>query len=263
VTDLLLQVRSLSVRFHASSVVALDKASFGISAGEAIGILGESGSGKTTLARALLRLLPPESCAVTGSVRFKGREILEESERLLRQIRGAQIAVISQEPELALNPVLRVHDQVAEVLRAHSRTSNARRQKEVCAMLAAVGLHEHSIHFAYPHELSGGQRQRVIIAQSLIAGPSLLIADEPTSALDNVAQANLIALLKALKKKLQLALIFITHNPALLSGLADRVLVMREGRIVETGTFEEVYWNAQHTYTQGLTRCLAPLPEVR
>jgi ABC-type glutathione transport system ATPase component len=260
VTDILLQVQDLSVHFDSVSIRALDKLSFDIAKGEAIGILGESGSGKTTLAKAILSLLPSETCTVEGSVRFKGREILKQSKRLLRQIRGAQIALVSQEPELALNPVLRVCNQVDEVFRTHSHLPSTRRRQEVSAMLATVGLPEPCIHSAYPHELSGGQRQRVVIAQSLIAKPSLLIADEPTSALDNVTQAKVIALLKELKKKLQLAVIFITHNAALLSGLADRILVLREGRIVETGTFQQVYWEPEQAYTQSLTRCMAPLP---
>ncbi len=231
----LLQVRDLTVGFRAPPVTAVKQVSFDLASGETVGLLGESGSGKTTLARTLLRLLPPACSTISGSIRFRGTEILRASERELQKIRGAHVALIFQEPELALNPVIPVGEQVAEVLRAHSRASRRDRRMEVRSMLAEVGLPDRDIWSAFPHQLSGGQRQRVIIAQALICRPALLIADEPTSALDNVIQREILQLLRKLRARLQLSLIFITHNPALLSGLADSVMVMRAGSLVARG----------------------------
>ena len=184
---------------------------------------------------------------------------MEADERALGHVRGAQISLISQEPELALSPVMPVSKQVDEVLRAHSPLDGHHRRAQVEEMLAAVDLPARTYR-AYSHELSGGQRQRVVIAQALIAQPALLIADEPTSALDNVVQAEIFSLFKRLKDRLNLALILITHNPALLYGLAERVLVMHEGRIVEGGSFDQVYWNGQHHYTKTIARAMPPLP---
>ncbi len=259
-TELLLRVRDLTVHLRSPSAIVLDAVGFDLGAGETVGVLGESGAGKTTLAKALLHLLPPDRWAVEGSVRFQGIEILSANERQLQKVRGAQISLIFQEPELSLNPVMAVGKQVDEVLRAHSSSGRRCRRKEVDSMLAAVGLPEPHIYRAYPHELSGGQRQRAAIALSLISKPSLLIADEPTSALDNVTQAAVLDLLRRLRDRFQLALVFITHNPALLSGLADRVLVMRAGRIVEAGTFPQICWKPSHPYTQELLRSIPPLP---
>ena len=238
----------------------LDGLNFDVAAGETVGVLGESGAGKTTLARALMRLLDKRKFTESGSIRFRGLELREAGEGELRRIRGADIALISQEPELALNPLMRADKQVEEVLRAHARLRRHDRQARVQEMLAAVELPDRCTHDAYPHELSGGQRQRVVIAQSLIARPQLLIADEPTSALDNVTQAEILRLFRRLKERFELALIVITHNPALLYGLADRVLVMEAGRIVEEGSFEQLYWNGQHSYTKALARSIPPLP---
>ncbi len=256
----LLEVLNLSVRARsAPAIPALDNVSFQIQAGETFGILGESGAGKTTLAKVLIRLLPAETWNIDGSIRFQGQEILRAKERQLRHVRGSQMALISQEPELALNPVLTVGRQVDEVLRAHSHESRRDRREEVLEMLGEVGLADPRIYSVYPHELSGGQRQRIVIAQALIARPSLLVADEPTSALDTIAQADIIGLLKVLQERRQLSLIFITHNPALLSRLADKVLVMRNGRAVEAGSFEQIYWRPQDPYTQDLARFIGSL----
>ena len=255
----LLRVRDLTVSLRFPSTVVLEAIDLDLAAGETIGILGESGAGKTTLAKVFLRLLPPSEWVVKGSIRLCERDILCTNERDLREIRGRQISLISQEPELALNPVLPVGEQVGEVLRAHSKLDRRHRREEVNSMLAAVGLSEPHISRAYPHELSGGQRQRAAIALSLVSKPSVLIADELTSALDNVTQAAVLDLLKTLRERMHLALLFITHNPALLSGLADRVLVMREGRIIEAGGLRQILQHPSHSYTRQL---ISSIPRI-
>ncbi len=258
--ELLLRVRDLIVHLRLPPTVILEGISFDLAAGETVGILGESGAGKTTLAKAIIRLLPPDPWAVEGSVRLRESELLRASERELQKVRGAQISLISQEPELALNPVLAVGKQADEVLRAHSKFDRRRRRQEVDSILSAVGLPEPHISRAYPHQLSGGQRQRVAIALALISKPSLLIADEPTSALDNVTEAAVLDLLKSVRDRFRLALVFITHNPALLSGLADRVLVMRHGRIIEAGASPQIFRKPSHPYTRELLRSMPPMP---
>lgn len=256
----LLQVRDLAVQYRSRAAPVLNRLSFDLECGEIIGLLGESGSGKTTLARALIRLLPANCRTVSGSVRFRQTEILQATDRELRALRGKQISCIPQEPELTLSPVIRVGEQVSEVLRAHSRWNRGRRRQEVQSMLADVDLPDDEIYTAYPHELSGGQRQRIVIAQSLILKPSLLIADEPTSALDNVTQAGVLALIKKLQMKLKLSILFITHNPALLYGFADRIMVICAGSIVEEGSFHQVCWAPKHAYTKMLLDATPPMP---
>lgn len=257
----LLRVRDLTAHLRFQPAIVLDGIGFDLGIGETIGMLGESGAGKTTLAKALLRLLPPDCWEVKGSIRFRGSEMLHANQRELQKFRGAQISMISQEPELALNPVLSLGKQADEVLRAHSSLNRERRREEVDLMLTAVGLPEPHISRAYPHELSGGQRQRAAIALSLISKPSVLIADEPTSALDNVTQAVVLDLLKRLRYRFRLALLFITHNPALLTGLADRVLVMRTGRIIEAGTLSQTFGKPSDPYTGELLRSIPPMPD--
>lgn len=255
--DCLLQITNLTVRYRSASSNALEEVSFDLCAGESLGLLGESGAGKSTLACCLAGL-GPTGCEVTsGSIRFEGIDILQTSERRLQKIRGARISRIFQEPELALNPVVPVGEQIGEVLRSHATVTSQRRREVVAEMLEAVGLPDRKIYAAFSHELSGGQRQRVVIAQALIAKPSLVVADEPTSALDNVTQAEIVQLLVNLRRRFRIALIFVTHNPTLLGGLADRVLVMRQGRIVEVGTFEQIYWRPTNPHTMALVKPLS------
>ncbi len=225
-----------------------------------IGILGESGAGKTTLSNAITGLLPSNAKITGGSVQFRGTEMLGAKQSDLEKIHGAQISFIPQEPETTLNPVMQVGLQIDEVLRAHIALPLPKRNEEIRSMLEATGLTEPNIYFAYPHQLSGGQRQRVAITQALICRPYLLIADEPTSSLDNVVQADILRLLTNLKQQFQLALMLITHNPALLRGLADRALVLLQGRIVEDSGFVELCRAPQHPFTQALLDSIPPLP---
>jgi oligopeptide/dipeptide ABC transporter ATP-binding protein len=262
----LLQVRNLTVQFsnyRSLDLRAVDNVSFDIGPGEAVGLLGESGCGKTTLALALTRLLPQTTRAICGSVRFRGRDLLLADKYEVQKIRGAEISIIFQEPEIALNPVMRVADQIVEVLRAHSNWTRQHYREEAESLLRQVRLADAHIYSAYPHELSGGESQRVVIAQALACKPSILIADEPTAALDNTTQAQLLALLKEMKDHRNLALFFITHNPLLLAGIADRVLIMYAGRIVEEGTLAQVLQEPRHPYTKGLLRSIPPLPVKR
>jgi oligopeptide transport system ATP-binding protein len=255
----LLEVRDLKVRFGRSEVWTVDGVSFDLNKGEALGLLGESGAGKTTVVRSLL-CLHLSNAEVRGSIVFRGIEMLHAGEKTLSKLRGASISLISQEPELVLNPFIRVGKQIEEVLRAHIRLSKRERTELAHYALATVGLSERQIYDAYSHQLSGGQRQRVAIAQALVCKPALLIADEPTSALDTVIQAEILNLIRCLRERFQLALIFITHDYSLLSGLVDRIVVMRSGRIIESGLLKEVCMLPQTPYTQSLLQLVPPAP---
>jgi oligopeptide/dipeptide ABC transporter ATP-binding protein len=254
----LLEVRDLAVRYDAAGgppVHALDEVSLDLAEGEALGLLGESGSGKTTLLLAILGLLPPAARVVRGTVRFRGDDVLALGEKRRRELRGARIAIVLQDPALALNPVRRVGAQVAEVLRAHGGGSRKRCREEATAMLAQVGFADpDAVYGAYPHELSGGQRQRVAIAQALVCRPALLLADEPTSAVDSTTQAELRALLAGLQGRLGLSLLVASHDLAALAALTRRALVLYAGRAVETGATLEVFGRPLHPYTRGLLR---------
>jgi peptide/nickel transport system ATP-binding protein len=262
----LLSIKDLHVHFSKGDgriVHALNGISLRVRAGEAVGILGESGSGKSTLVKTLLRLLP-RTARVTGDIEFAGRKILQLSERELNQIRGARIALIPQEPGLALNPVLKIGDQVAEVLRVHKGWSWKRCRTEAESALDQVGLRSSSRRFydAYPHQLSGGQQQRAVIAQALACQPALIIADEPTAALDSETEAQILDLFRDLKAGHNPSLLFITHNPELLRHFADRVAVLYAGRVVETKSTETMFENARHPYAKGLLAC-APTQGTR
>lgn len=251
----LLRVSVLSVDYDASSgnvVHALRNLDLEIAGGESLGVLGESGSGKSSLALALMRLLPRNARLVSGSIEYRGRNVTEFSPAELRAMRGAEVALISQEPALALNPVLQLGKQLADVLLAHGKLTRIEVKARCTEILRQVGFNDpERILRAYPHELSGGQRQRVAIAQALICGPSLLIADEPLSALDAATQAEILELLQRLKRDLGLAMLFITHNAGALAVLADNIIVMREGEAVARGKLEKLQAGADE-YVQGI-----------
>lgn len=254
--DALLQLRDLTVAYclgKSEKITAVNNVSFDIAPGEAVGVLGESGCGKTTLALSLLRLLPHTGRTLRGSIVFGGTNLLELDERELQKVRGAKISMIYQEPGMALNPVIRVGDQVAEVILAHQKVSLRSARDAARILLGQVGLNaESGISDAYPHQLSGGQKQRVVIAQAIACNPLLVIADEPSTALDAVTQMEIFALLKRLQTELQLALLLINHEPGPLARLVDRILVMYAGRLVEEGTAQQVLQKPLHPYTRGL-----------
>jgi oligopeptide/dipeptide ABC transporter ATP-binding protein len=253
----------LSVKYGADGQAleaALRQLDLEISAGEVVGILGESGCGKSTLALSILGLLPADA-RVDGSILFRNEELLGMSEAQLRRIRGAKISLINQEPGLALSPVMRVGEQIAEVIGAHSGLKRKARKQEAEAMLRAVNLtNAGRICAAYPHQLSGGELHRVAIGQALACRPDLVIADEPTRSLDVIVQAEILGVLRNLKQKFGTALIFITHDPALLVGFADRVVVMYAGRAVEQGPSSRMFGRPLHPYTKGLLNLVARVP---
>lgn len=258
-TSPLLSVRGLTVRYGRSreSVAALSDVKLDIAPGKIVGILGESGSGKSTLALAMLGLLPPQA-TVEGSIKFQDKDLLQADESSWQAIRGAKLSMIFQEPGLALSPVMRVGEQISGVIRAHRAVSRKTRKQQCEAVLSEVRLSDvDRIYKAYPHQLSGGQLHRVAIAQAVVCGPDLVIADEATRSLDVTVQSEIMEVLREINRKAGTAIIFITHNPALLAGFAERVLVMYAGRVVEDGSVAQVFQRPLHPYTRGLLQ-LAP-----
>jgi peptide/nickel transport system ATP-binding protein len=261
----LLAVRDLGIAF--SGREAVHGISFDIAPGETLGLVGESGSGKSATSLALLRLLPP-TATITGSLQLtcepnpKTEDLLALNEDSMRAHRGRSLAMIFQEPMTALNPVMRVGHQIAEAVLAHTpRISRAELNARVLAALHEVALPDPERRLNdYPHQFSGGQRQRIMIAMALINRPRLLIADEPTTALDVTVQAQIIALLKRLRREHGLSMLFISHDLAVVGQIADRILVMRHGRIVEQGTTHQVLTAPQHDYTRQL---LSSVPSMR
>jgi peptide/nickel transport system ATP-binding protein len=251
----LLRVENLTVVFTSrpeQRVVALKGVSLDVAAGDVVGILGESGSGKTTLGLSLIALLP-EGARVSGSIFYRGQDLLRLNERQLQRFRGAEISMIFQEPVLALHPTLCIGEQIADVIRAHSWCSRRHCREVAEYALAQVCLKDiRRIYAAYPHELSGGERQRVAIARALISQPSLLVADEPTASLDSTVRTEILRLLRDLNQRLGIALLFISHNPAVLASIASRVVVMSSGHIVEQGPLCEVLRGPVHAYTKSM-----------
>lgn len=237
---------------------ALDGVSLDIHREEILAILGESGCGKSTLANGVLQLLPPNAKVEHGEIIFQDRSLRNLRERELRTIRGREISLVSQDPALALNPVLTVGTQIAEVLRAHLSLNTKQRHERVHELLAQVGFDQPGeIYQSYPHQLSGGQRQRIVIAQAVACGPSLIIADEPTSKLDASLRTEIIDLLLKIREQNKATLIMISHDPVMVAGIADRIAIMLGGKIVEIGNREEIFQRPVHPYTRALMRLAA------
>jgi len=256
----LLDVRNLTVTFTGdrSTVTAVNDVSFQIAAGETLGLVGESGSGKSVTAFSVLRLLQPPGRITGGRILFEGRDLLALPEREMRHVRGARISLIFQEPMTALNPVMRVGDQIAEAMTVHGVASGGEARARAVELLEAVKIPDAARRVRdYPHQLSGGMRQRVMIAIALACRPPLIIADEPTTALDVTIQAQVLDLLRELKTRYNLALLLITHDFGVIAEMADRVAVMYKGRIVEQGAVRQVLRAPAHEYTRAL---LAAVP---
>jgi oligopeptide/dipeptide ABC transporter ATP-binding protein len=253
----LLRVRDLTVSFSQEDreFAAVNHVSFDIASGEIVGLLGESGCGKTTLGFSLLGLQPEAARVACDSIFFRGRDLrlLDESE--LREVRGAEVAIIYQDSSV-LNPVIRAGNQVSEVLRAHRQCTQRQAREEAQAIFAAIGLRDFDrIYNAYPHQLSGGQRQRIAIAQALICKPHLVIADEPTACVDRNTACEILDFIKQMKDSSGTSFLFISHDPATLAAIADRIIVMYAGQIVENGPLADVYSKPLHPYTDALLQC--------
>jgi peptide/nickel transport system ATP-binding protein len=259
----LLKVDELRVDFALAGrarVHALRGIDLQMDPGICYGILGESGSGKSTFAKALTQLLPRNAIVTSGSVEFNRRDVLKFTNSDLQNYHGKDVAFVPQEPGLALNPVMKVGQQVAEVLRAHYAWPKDRYRREAQSLLDRVRLSsaERGIYDAYPHQLSGGQQQRVVIAQALSCDPKLVIADEPTASLDAETEAEILQLLADLKSERRMALILITHDPRILYSLADRVAVLYAGRVVEDAPAKVFFDDPRHPYSRLLLACAAP-----
>ena len=261
----LLEITNLSIHFPTKdgSLKAVNQNSFILQKGETIGIVGESGSGKSITALSIMQLLPKVAKLPNGKILFAGQkketsqiDLVTLEKGQIEQIRGSQIAMIFQEPMTSLNPVISCGKQVAEVIQLHQKKSFDQAKKETIALFEKVKLPDvERIFNAYPHQLSGGQKQRIMIAMALSCRPTLLIADEPTTALDVTVQKDILVLLNELKAEYQLSMLFISHDLGVIQSIADRVIVMKKGKIVEEGSVEMIFKNAQHPYTQGLLAC--------
>ncbi len=254
--DTLIQVKNLQISFKYDGVMTpvIRGVSFDIKRGETLGMVGESGSGKSVTSREIMRLIAtPPARIDSGEILFDGRDILKMSDDELRSIRGNRISMIFQEPMTSLNPVYTCGDQIMEVIRLHKGVSKKEARQMAIEMLREVGVQSPETRVdCYPHELSGGMRQRVMIAMALSCSPTLLISDEPTTALDPTIQAQILQLIKDMKKKLNMSVLFITHDLGVVAQNCDRVVVMYAGKIVEVAEVCELFDHPAHPYTQGL-----------
>ncbi|HKV66849.1 MAG TPA: ABC transporter ATP-binding protein [Gaiellales bacterium] len=262
----ILEVRDLKVEIPLTrgTVHAVQSASFTVEAGQALGLVGESGCGKSMTLRAILGLLPQPGHITGGEIRFEGDDLANADAKRLRDVRGARIAIIFQEPMTALNPVMRVGDQIAEGPRVHLRKSRSEARKTALELMRKVGIPDPARRAqAYPHELSGGMRQRVMIAIALSCEPRLILCDEPTTALDVTIQDQILKLLSAMRRDLGVSVVFVTHDLAVVAETCERIAVMYAGQVVETGTVDEVFRAPRHPYTLGLLRSVPRFDLVR
>ena len=259
----LLQVKDLRVHYTTEGAVvrAVNGIDLSIRPGEALGLVGETGAGKTTTALGLLRLVPdPPGRIVSGEIFYQGEDLLKKTEKQMRAIRGNQISMIFQDPMTALNPVIPVDDQIAEVIRLHRKCSRREAEREALRMLEKVGIQAVRAH-EYPHQFSGGMKQRVVIAIALACDPKLLIADEPTTALDVTIQAQVLVMIKELQRELGTSMLLITHDLGVVAGTCDSVAVMYAGEIVEYGSLEDIFDHTAHPYTIGLMDSIPSLDQ--
>jgi len=263
----LLEIENLQTQFFTSAGVvrAVDGISYDVNEGETIAVVGESGCGKSVSALSILRLIPyPPGRIVNGSIRFEGRDLLALNDEEIRDVRGKDIAMVFQEPMTSLNPVLTIGRQLTETLQQHLNMSSEEAIARAIELLGMVGISDPARRLKqYPHHLSGGMRQRVMIAMALCCEPKLIIADEPTTALDVTIQAQILELMKDLTRRLGVALIIITHNLGIVARYADRVNVMYAGKIIESGTADEIYHHPHHPYTLALLKSVPRMDQPR
>lgn len=256
-TEDVLKIKHLSVDFRTmeGNVHAIRDVTLKLHPGEVLALVGESGSGKSVTTKTIMQLLPNNAEVVSGTVEYKGRNLLDLPEKKLQQLRGNELAEIFQDPMTALDPTVRVGKQIMEPLLNHKQMSKGEAKKQALAIMNKVGIVNAKERFNnFPYQFSGGMRQRIVIAMALICHPQILIADEPTTALDVTIQSQILRLIKQLKDELGTAVIFITHDLGVVAGIADRVAVMYAGRILEFGTVEDIFYHPQHPYTVGLLK---------
>ena len=257
--DVLLNVDELEVSFftHAGEVKAVRKVSYDLKYGEAMGIVGESGSGKSVSSYALMGIIPEPGKIISGNINFEDKNITSLSESEMLKLRGKDVGMVFQDPMTSLNPVFTVGSQIDESLKKHTNLDKKQRKERIIELFELVGINQPEKRLTqYPHEFSGGMRQRVVIAMALACNPKLLIADEPTTALDVTIQAQIIELLKELKEKISMSIIFITHDLGVISEICDKVAVMYAGNIIERGSIDDIFYNPKHPYTLGLLKSI-------
>ncbi len=263
---MILQVRDLKVSFRTEQGLAraIDGVSFDVNEGEILGVVGESGSGKTVTLLAVMGLITDPNAVIKGSILYRGKELVGLPQRQLRKLRGREIAMIFQDPMTALTPVYTIGFQIAEQILTHSNISKAQAWQRAVDLLHEVNIPkpDEAVH-RYPHQLSGGMRQRAVIAMALSCNPALLVADEPTTALDVTVQAQILDLIKRLQKSHRSAIVFITHDLGVMAELADRIMVMYAGRIVERGSNADIFRRPRHPYTRALLDSIPPLEGAR
>ena len=253
----LLTIHNLHIKFHNRGKEAVAGIDLAIGEGEILGLVGESGSGKTVTAMSVAGLLPRNLCACSGEILLDGQDLLSASGRALRRLQGPSVGVVFQDPQSCMNPLMRVGAQVEEVLAIHTRLSRRERRDLALEALAAVELPDpERVYHSYPHELSGGMRQRACIAAAMVIRPRLLLLDEPTTALDVTVQAQILELLKKLNRESGISMLFISHNLNVVRRLCGRVAVMREGKIVEEGETNAVFYRPRHPYTKRLVEAI-------
>ena len=260
--DKLLEIKDLHVSFRtpAGEVKAVNGISYSLKQGNVLGIVGESGSGKSVSVNALMGLVAEPGRVTGGSITFDGRDVLAMNKKQLRSLRGKEIGMVFQDPMTSLNPVFTIGNQLIETLLLHTNMSKAEAYKRSVESLAMVGISNPERRMKqYPHEFSGGMRQRAMIAMTLLCKPKLLIADEPTTALDVTIQAQILELMKDLKRMINSSIILITHDLGIISDLCDEVIVMYAGRIAERGSIDDIFYRTAHPYTSGLLKCLPRL----